>query len=63
MGQNSEENKQNSLIEQHHQPSMGQSGTKIKENCPIESSMGQNNEENKQNSLIEQRKPAAYEIK
>mgnify|MGYP006972268203 FL=1 len=40
MGQNNEENKQNSLIEQHHQPSMGQNGTKIKENCPIEKLYG-----------------------
>ncbi len=36
MGQNYEENKPNCLIEQRHQPSMGQKGTKIKENCPIE---------------------------
>ncbi len=40
MGQNYEENKQNSPIEQHHQPSMGQKGTKIKENCPIEKLYG-----------------------
>ena len=40
MGQNKGKNKQNSLIEQHHPPSMGQNGTKIKENCPIEKLYG-----------------------
>jgi len=40
MGQNNGENKQNSLIEQHHPPSMRQSGTKIKPNCPIEKLYG-----------------------
>ncbi len=40
MGQNYEENKPNCLIEQRHQPSMRQSGTKIKPNCPIEKLYG-----------------------
>jgi len=40
MGQNKGKNKQNSLIEQHHQQSMRQKGSKIKENCPIEKLYG-----------------------